>query len=292
MKQIVVISGKGGTGKTVITGAFAALAEGFFGRKQVMADCDVDAADLHLLLKPDIKERHEFKSGKSAVIDKKLCISCGKCRSICRFSAITEDFTVDSVSCEGCGFCSHVCPVDAIKMKENIAGEWFISDTRFGPMVHAKLGIAEENSGKLVTLVRNKAKETAEKEGVDFVIVDGSPGIGCPVIASIAGIDCALVVTEPTLSGLHDADRVIKVTSHFGITSKLIVNKYDLNQEMTDKIEKYCKDNKVEMLGKVSFDKEIVNAMVNGKTIVEYSDSRAKKEITDIWNRLMDSFQT
>ncbi|MBU1062303.1 MAG: ATP-binding protein [Candidatus Omnitrophica bacterium] len=284
MKQIVIISGKGGTGKTVITGAFAALA-----KNKVMADCDVDAADLHLLLNPDIKERHEFRSGKTAVIDRKLCTKCGKCISICRFDAITEDFTIDPVYCEGCAFCSHICPADTIKMKENVVGEWFIADTRFGPMVHARLGIAEENSGKLVTLVRKKAKEIAEQNKLDFVIVDGAPGIGCPVIASISGVDCALVITEPTLSGLHDADRVIKVTGHFGISAKLVVNKCDLNMDMTEKIEKYCADNNVETLGRIGFDKSIVDAMVNGKTIIEYSDSKAKEEITDIWNKLETS---
>ena len=283
MKQIVVISGKGGTGKTVITGAFAALA-----KNKVMADCDVDAADLHLLLKPEIKERHEFRSGKTALIDKKLCTKCGKCISICRFNAITEDFTVDPVSCEGCAFCSHICPTDSIKMQENTAGEWFISQTRFGPMVHAKLGIAEENSGKLVALVRKKAKEIAEQNKVDFVIVDGAPGIGCPVIASISGVDCALVITEPTLSGLHDADRVIKVTRHFGIPVKVVVNKYDLNKDMTDKIEEYCKDNNVEMLGKIGFDTSIVDAMVNGKTIMEFPSGKSKEEIHNIWDKLRE----
>jgi len=283
VKQIVVISGKGGTGKTVITGAFAALA-----KNKVMADCDVDAADLHLLLKPEIKERHEFRSGKTALIDKKLCTKCGKCISICRFNAITEDFTVDPVSCEGCAFCSHICPTDSIKMQENTAGEWFISQTRFGPMVHAKLGIAEENSGKLVALVRKKAKEIAEQNKVDFVIVDGAPGIGCPVIASISGVDCALVITEPTLSGLHDADRVIKVTRHFGIPVKVVVNKYDLNKDMTDKIEEYCKDNNVEMLGKIGFDTSIVDAMVNGKTIMEFPSGKSKEEIHNIWDKLRE----
>ncbi len=284
MKQIVVISGKGGTGKTVITGAFAALA-----KNKIMADCDVDAADLHLLLKPEIKERHEFRSGKTAFIDKKLCTKCGKCISICRFNAISEDFVVDPISCEGCAFCSHICPTDSIKMKENTTGESFISQTRFGPMVHAKLGIAEENSGKLVTLVRKKAKEIAEQNKVDLVIVDGAPGIGCPVIASISGVDCALVITEPTLSGLHDADRVIKVTKYFGISAKLIVNKYDLNMDMTKEIDKYCRDNNVEILGRIGFDKSIVDAMVNGKTVIEHSDCKAKEEITEIWNRLRDS---
>ncbi len=286
MKQIVIISGKGGTGKTVITGAFAALA-----KNKVMADCDVDAADLHLLLQPVIKERHEFRSGKTAKIDKKLCKECGKCISVCRFDAISESFTVDPISCEGCAFCSFICPEGVIRMEENISGEWYISETRFGPMVHAKLGIAEENSGKLVSLVRKQAKELAEKENCDWVIIDGAPGIGCPVIASLSGIDCALVVTEPTLSGLHDADRVINVAKHFGILAKLIVNKYDLNMDMTGKIERYCKDNNIDLIGKISFDKSIVEAMVSGKTIIEHKSGQAQKEIKGAWQVLQKKLE-
>ena len=281
MKQIVVISGKGGTGKTVITGAFAALA-----KNKVMADCDVDAADLHLLLAPEIKQRQEFKSGVTAKIDKKLCQQCGKCITVCRFNAIFEDFTIDPVSCEGCAFCSFICPEQAIKMQENLSGEWFISDTRFGPMVHAKLGIAEENSGKLVALVRQNAKELAEKQNCDWVIADGAPGIGCPVIASLSGTDCALVVTEPTLSGLHDADRVINVAKHFKVAVKMVINKYDLNTDMTAKIEQYCQNNNVQLLGKISFDKSIVKAMVAAKTIIEYPDGKAKEEISQVWDKL------
>jgi len=285
MKQIVIISGKGGTGKTVITGAFAALA-----KNKVMADCDVDAADLHLLLEPSIKERHEFKSGKTAIIDKVKCIKCGKCIKACRFDAISEDFIVDGIFCEGCAFCKFICPPGVIKMEENISGEWFISDTRFGPMVHAKLGIAEENSGKLVSLVRKQAKDLADKKNADWVIVDGAPGIGCPVIASLSGIDCAVVVTEPTLSGLHDADRVIKVTKHFGIAAKLIVNKYDLNMDMTGRIERYCKENDIDLIGKIPFDKNIVEAMVLGKTIMEYKTGQAQKEIESTWRLLQKKF--
>ena len=281
MKQIVVISGKGGTGKTVITGAFAALA-----KNKVMADCDVDAADLHLLLDPQIKERHVFKGGVTAIVNKELCTSCGKCREICRFDAIREDFVVDPISCEGCAFCSFICPAGAIEMKENTSGEWFVSDTRFGPMVHAKLGIAEENSGKLVAQVRQKAKQIAEQQNLDWVIVDGAPGIGCPVIASITGIDCALVITEPTLSGLHDAERVIGVTKHFGVLTKLVINKYDLNLEMTEKIEQYCRKNNISLIGKIGFNKSVVMAMVEGKTIMEYSDNAIKDVINKIWDNL------
>ncbi len=281
MKQIVVISGKGGTGKTIIAGAFAALA-----KNKIMADCDVDAADLHLLLQPKIRERREFKSGKTAKIDKKLCQRYGRCNAVCRFDAISEDFTVDPISCEGCGFCSYVCPTGAIKMEENKTGEWFISDTRFGSMVHAKLGIGEENSGKLVTLVRQKAKELAEKQNCDWVIIDGAPGIGCPVIASLSGIDCALVVTEPTLSGLHDADRVIGLAKHFGALVKLVINKYDLNIDMTERIEEYCKNDSIGLIGKVPFDESVVKAMVEGKTIMEYRKAKTKEVINGIWNRL------
>ena len=281
MKQIVIISGKGGTGKTIITGAFAALA-----KNKVMADCDVDAADLHLLLRPDIKERHEFRSGKTAKIDKKFCKQCGECITVCRFDAISDDFTIDPISCEGCAFCSFVCPEGAIKMEENLSGEWYISDTRFGPMVHAKLGIAEENSGKLVSLVRKQAKDLAERENRDWVIIDGAPGIGCPVIASLSGIDRAVVITEPTLSGLHDADRVIEVAKHFKVETRLVINKHDLNPEMTKKIEKYCAEHKIGLIGKVGFDKSVVKAMVDGKTIIEYGHSRVKDEIIDIWEKL------
>jgi len=283
MKQIVIISGKGGTGKTVMTGAFAALA-----KNKVMADCDVDAADLHLLLQPNIKERHEFKSGQTASIDKKICQQCGQCIVVCRFNAINQDFTVDPISCEGCAFCSHICPVQAIRMEENIAGEWFISETRFGPMVHAKLGIAEENSGKLVSLVRSQAKELAEKEGCDWVIIDGAPGISCPVIASLSGIDCALVVTEPTLTGLHDALRVIDVARHFDVAVKLVINKYDLNTEMSQKIEEYCNKNGIFLIGKIAFDKSVTEAMIEGKTILEYKDTRIKDEVVKIWEELRD----
>ncbi len=302
MKQIVVISGKGGTGKTVITASFAALANNYnndrlFHRGKVMVDCDVDAADLHLLLKPEIKEKHEFRSGVTAFIDKDKCNKCGLCRKLCRFFAIDfalEDgvansaYSVDPVACEGCAFCSFACPQQAIEMKENLSGEWYVSDTRFGPMVHARLGIAEENSGKLVFLVREKAKEIAKMNNADYVIIDGSPGIGCPVIASLSGVDCALVVTEPTISGLHDADRVIKVAKHFKVPVKLMVNKYDLNIQMSEKIESYCQRENVPFVGKLRFDKKIVEAMVNGKTIVEYAAEESTEMIKGIWNKLQD----
>ena len=264
MKQILVISGKGGTGKTILTGAFSALIE-----NKVMVDCDVDAADLHLLLSPIIKERNDFRSGKTAIIDKDKCTQCGKCIELCRYDAISADFIIDPIACEGCSFCGHICPSEAIEMQENESGEWYISDTRFGSLVHARLGIAEENSGKLVSLVRAKAKELAEKENCDWIIIDGPPGIGCPVIASLTGIDCALVVTEPTLSGLHDAKRVIEVARHFKVPVKFDINKYSLNTNMRKQLEEYCWQNKIHVVGRIAFVKTIVASMVEWKTIIE-----------------------
>ena len=281
MKQLLIISGKGGTGKTVIAGALAALP-----KRQVIVDCDVDAANLHILMQPQIKERNDFRCGATAIIDAGRCTQCGLCRELCRFDAVSPDFTIDPVACEGCGLCQMACPSDAIEMKENISGQWFISDTRFGPFVHARLGIAEENSGKLVTLVKGKGQKIAEEQKADWMIIDGSPGIGCPVIASLSGVDCALIVTEPTLSGLHDAQRVFKVARHFGIATTLAVNKYDLSPEMTQKIEKFCQDNDIEVVAKIAFDRHVVDAMVNGKTILEDDDCIVKKEIINMWDKL------
>ncbi len=281
MKQIVVISGKGGTGKTVLTGAFAALAQ-----NKIMVDCDVDASDLHLLLHPSIKEKNIFKSGKTAVINQKKCIQCLKCLKACRFDAIDNNLIIDPINCEGCAFCYHICPVNAIELKENISGEWFISDTKYGPFVHAKLGIAEENSGKLVSLIRQKAKEIATQQKLDLIIIDGSPGIGCPVIACITGVDCALIVTEPTLSGLHDAIRVIKVARHFNVPIKMIINKFDLNNDMTKEIEEYCNKTNIPVIGKIKFDESIVESVVQCKTIMETSNIEIKRTIEKIWSNL------
>jgi MinD superfamily P-loop ATPase len=285
MKQIVVISGKGGTGKTTLAAAFASLA-----KNAVFTDCDVDASDLHLLLNPEIKEKNIFKSGFTAVVEKEKCIECGKCIEVCRFDAVKENFIIDPISCEGCYFCSLICPTQAIKMEENVSGEWFISKTRYGPMVHAKLGTGEENSGKLVSLVREKAKEVAIEKGRELIIIDGSPGIGCPVIASITGVDFAIIVTEPTIPGLHDLMRVAEVGKHFKIPLKLVVNKYDLNVEMTKKIENFCSDNEIEALGRITFDKSVINAMVEGKTIIEFDNGKASKEIIEIWGKLKIDF--
>jgi len=281
MKQITVISGKGGTGKTVLTASFSALA-----KNKVMADCDVDAADLHLLLHPVIKERHDFEGGVTAKIDEEVCIRCRKCIDICRFDAITDKIKVDPISCEGCALCSRICPVEAIKMEDNICGEWFVSETKYGPLVHAKLGIAEENSGKLVTKVRQIAKEIAKNKGMDYVIIDGPPGIGCPVIASLTGVDVAVIVTEPTLSGIHDMERVLDVASHFEVDSKVVVNKYDLNIDNSKQIMSFCREKNIELAGLIPFSREVSESIVKGITIVEYMQNDVSKEITSIWQKI------
>jgi len=283
MRQIVIISGKGGTGKTVVAGSLAVLAQ-----NKVMVDCDVDAADLHLLLHPEIRERHEFVCGKTAEIDTRLCQKCGQCVPACRFKAISEDFTVDPIACEGCALCSRICPFNAIRMVDNLAGEWFISDTKHGPFVHAKLGIAEENSGKLVAKIRQIARDLAKKDNLDYVIIDGPPGIGCPVIASLTGVNCALIVTEPTLSGIHDAERVMEVARHFNVPVRMVVNKYDLNLDMTGQIERFCGDNGIPVIGKIAFDKVVVESIVAGKAIVEYEDGPIKVELVKIWEALQE----
>jgi MinD superfamily P-loop ATPase len=278
VRELVVISGKGGTGKTSIVASFAALAE-----NKVMADCDVDAADLHLLLEPQVKNREEFRSSKSAIIDLGCCVPCNKCREVCRFEAISRDYVVDKIACEGCGVCVHFCPEGAIELRENLSGEWFISETRFGPLVHARLGIAEENSGKLVAVVRQNARELAHREGLDTILVDGAPGIGCPVISSLTGATAALVVTEPTVSGLHDMQRVVKLTAYFQIPTYVCINKFDLNTQMTARAEAFCQQRRLKLVGKVPYDTVVTKAMVQGKTVVEYSSGLVAREIERLW---------
>ena len=277
MKEIVVLSGKGGTGKTSIVASFAALAQ-----SKVLADCDVDAADLHLLLSPTVKEEKEFWSGQVAFIDREKCIECDLCQEICRFGAI-KDFKVDPVSCEGCGFCYQVCPVDAIAMKDSMSGHSFISETKYGYLCHARLGIAQENSGKLVALVRQNAKLIAERDNLDYIITDGPPGIGCPVISSLSGASLALLVTEPTLSGIHDLERVIGVCCHFGTPALVCINKYDINQENTSEIESYCFNQGVEVASKIPFDNVVTEALIKRLPVVEYSDSKVTQQIKELW---------
>jgi MinD superfamily P-loop ATPase len=283
MKELTIISGKGGTGKTSVVASFAAIAQ-----NKVLADADVDAADLHLILTPAIKHEEDFKGGRTAQIDPEICTECGECLERCQFNAISPDFVVDKIDCEGCGVCVHFCPVEAIDFPQNICGKWYISDTRFGPMVHARLGIAEENSGLLVSLVRNQAKVLAEERGLDTIIVDGPPGIGCPVIASITGSSAVLIVTEPTLSGLHDLERVGGLAAHFKIPTLACVNKFDLNEEMSNQIADYCARNRIELVGRIPYDTAVTYAMVAGKSIVEFSDGRVSDAIKDIWHKVED----
>jgi MinD superfamily P-loop ATPase len=291
MKELVVISGKGGTGKTSITAAFASLA-----KNAVIADCDVDAADLHLVLEPTIKKESEFSGGKQASIIAEKCIGCGKCAQMCRFDALKFDgpgndivgktYTVDSVSCEGCKVCVEFCPVDAIAFEPAINGKCFISDTRFGPMVHAKLGIAEENSGKLVTLIRKEAKAIAEQQNKKLLLIDGSPGIGCPVIASITGADLVLVVTEPTLSGKHDLERVAKLTSNFGIKTLVCINKADINPEMSQSIIEDAGKNGLKVVGQIPYDEAFTKAQIMKATLIEYTGGNTAEQIKSMWREV------
>ncbi len=286
MKELVIVSGKGGTGKTSLTACFSALAE-----SRVTADCDVDAADLHLILNPKVKHEDNFTGGFRAEIKNDICTECGKCIELCRFDAINEDYEMDRISCEGCGVCAYFCPEDAIEMIQKISGKWFVSDTRFGRFIHAKLGIAEENSGKLVALVRRLANINAKKDENELVIVDGSPGIGCPVISSITGTDYVLIVTEPTLSGKHDLERVVKLTKYFGIKSGICINKFDLNLRLSKEIVDFCKKNELDFLGKIPYDNIFIDAMIEGKSVIEYSNGKISKIITDIWERILEKLR-
>jgi MinD superfamily P-loop ATPase len=287
MKQLTILSGKGGTGKTTITASFAVLA-----KNAVVADCDVDAPDLHMLLHPEIIKTQEFKGSKLAVIDKTKCVECGLCREKCRFDAITEDFTVDPISCEGCGVCTITCPVNAIKLTERISGHAYISKTKYGFMAHAMLSPSESNSGKLVTLVRQNAKILTEKEDSDLIIIDGPPGIGCTVIASVTGIDAGLVVTEPTMSGIHDLERALQLLKHFNVQSFVCVNMYDINKDNTEKIVGFCEENGIKVVGKITFNPIITEAMVNGKPIVEYvPESGVAKEIERTWKKIVSALE-
>lgn len=288
LEELAVISGKGGTGKTSLTASFAVMAE-----SAVVADCDVDAADLHLVLDPHNVSRHRFFSGREAVIMQSACDQCGTCFDNCRFGAVQMEtsaqgeisYAVDSVVCEGCGVCVRFCPMQAIDFPEQLCGEWMIAKTRCGPMVHARLGVAAENSGKLVTTVRQEARRIAEKEGRSLVIVDGPPGIGCPVIASVTGTTKVLVVTEPTVSGEHDLARVLQLTSHFGITTKVCVNKWDLNPEMTERIEKAARAAGADPVGRVRYDPATTQAQIEELSVVE-TEAPSAEDVRKVWRRL------
>lgn len=280
MKEIVVLSGKGGTGKTTVTASLAALV-----KNAVLTDCDVDAADLHLLLKPEIKETFEFQGSQKARINENSCDRCGRCEEVCRFDAI-KNFNINHIFCEGCRVCYNICPRKAIDMVDTLSGHWYISNTKYGPMVHAKLGIGEENSGKLVSLVKKAAREIAERERYKYIITDGPPGIGCPVISSLSGADVALIVTEPTAAGLHDLARVLKLAENFRVIVKVVINKFDLDEEKSKEIEQYCIDKGIEVIGKIPFDEEVVKAISKGVPPVEYSSGPAAEALRKLAGRL------
>ena len=283
MKEIVIVSGKGGTGKTSLTASFALLAN-----NAVLGDCDVDAADLHLILTPTVRERHDFWSGHEAVINPKLCIPRGVCSKLCRFDAISKKdgtYYVDPTACEGCGVCAHFCPQGAIEMKDRLCGAWMISDTRAGPMVHAKLGVAAENSGKLVSTVRQEARRLANETQRDTILIDGPPGIGCAVIASVTGASAVVMVTEPSMSGEHDLMRTLELARHFKVPAFVCVNKWDICPDMAEQIETKAAAAGAIVLGRIRYDGGVTEAQKLAKAVIE-TGAPCASDIEVIWNKL------
>ncbi len=290
-QEITIISGKGGTGKTTVTASFA-----FLAKNKIMADNDVDAADLHLLLTPTVLESHDFVGGIKAVIEVDKCVGCGKCAQACHFNAIMLDgpandivdftYRIDQMACEGCGLCPLVCPMNAISTEKKVNGRYFVSSTDYGPMVHARLGIAEENSGRLVTQVRNRAKLLANELKQDLILGDGPPGTGCPVIASVSGTDFVVIVTEPTVSGVHDMKRVMQLAAHFAVPVGIIINKFDLNEDQVKQIEIIARTHSARIIGRIPFDRVVNDALMAGKVVVQYSESKATQAIRDTWAEL------
>jgi len=289
MKEILILSGKGGTGKTTILGAFAHLA-----KNKILVDCDVDASDLHLLLAPRPTEEHAFKSGVKARVEIDKCSGCGMCAELCQFDSITMDDTafISRLNCEGCGVCAHFCPEDCIVLDENHCGSWYVADTDYGTLVHAQLFAGEENSGKLVSFIKNKARDLAEKTATELILIDGAPGVGCPVIASLSNVDLAVVITEPTLSGLHDLERILDLTDHFKIPALICINKWDLHPEMSSKIEADCKARDVELLGKIPFDPTVIDSQIQGTPLTLSETSLAAYSVRAVWEKLQEKINT
>ncbi len=289
MKEIVVISGKGGTGKTSISAAFAMLG----GNDLIVADCDVDAADMHLLLKPDFNTKVDFYSGQLAVIDSEKCTDCGKCAAVCRFNAISVidgNFTVNPIKCEGCGYCSRICPVEAISNIQPKAGQWYESEIKNGStMVHARLGIGADNSGKLVAKVKNEARRVAAERSKEMILVDGAPGIGCPVVSSLSGAALVVLVTEPSVSGFHDLKRVYQLVKKFKIKAACIINKHDLNLDVSKQIHDFVKEEGILQLSNLPYSPSFTRAMIQGQTIIEYDAAEIKASLVDSWEKILKS---
>jgi MinD superfamily P-loop ATPase len=295
-KEVTVISGKGGTGKTTVTASLAQLT-----KNKVLADNDVDAADLHLLLAPRVRDVHDFVGGTKATIDPSDCIGCGRCAEACHFNAIRFDgpandlvqhtYRIEPLACEGCGLCPLVCPTNTIKSERNVTGRWYVSGTDYGPMAHARLGIAEENSGRLVAQVRRRAAELAGELGKELILGDGPPGTGCPVIASVSGSDLVLIVTEPTVSGVHDMERVMKLAAHFGVKVAVVINKADLNAKQGERIAKLADEHGAPVIGRIPFDRAVNDALMAGKTVLDYGDSAAEKALRETWDNLQSALE-
>jgi MinD superfamily P-loop ATPase len=301
VKQLVILSGKGGTGKTSLAAAFAHLAcDGPMSLRAVLADADVDAANLELVLQPCSLEQHEFMGGSKAVIDPAKCEGCDICTQVCRFDAVIsprpnwergaqggESYHVDSIACDGCAACVYPCPAQAIHMEPQLAGHWFRSESRYGPLFHAALRPAHENSGKLVTLVKQQARLLGLDEGYQVVIVDGPPGIGCPVISAASGADLAVIVAEPTAAGIHDMRRALETTAHFRVESLVCINKADIYPAGAEQIDAYCREHGVEMVGRIPFDATVTEAMVHGEPVTAYRPAApASQAMRDIWQRV------
>jgi len=284
--EIAIISGKGGTGKSSISAAFATL-----NGDVVLADCDVDAANLFLLFNPSHEEEVIYVAGQKAVLDYTRCTNCGLCLDYCRFDAISlidGKVVISEISCDGCILCSRICPVKAIKMVVNDKSRMYSGNFRNGKMVYGRLAPGEENSGKLVNMVRDKAKKISKDTGLKTIILDGPPGIGCPVISTITGVDEVVIVTEPTISGLHDMQRALEIVQRFSLTPSVIINKADLNPSMTSQIRFWCKENGIIVIWELPFEVKIVEAMIQGKSITEYDpDLKISKQINEIWNNLL-----
>lgn len=285
MRQLVIVSGKGGTGKTSVCSSLAAVAE-----NAIVADCDVDAANMGLLLEAETVESEPFEGGRVPILLKERCLECGMCQEVCRFGAIDDQFQIDPFACEACGFCAHVCPVEAIEMRPRVSGELLISSTPYGTLVHARLGVAEEYSGRLVAEVRKRARQVGDEEGCDLIIADGPPGIGCPVISAVTGADLALIVTEPSVSGLHDLERVLGVIANFRIPAIAVINKYDINTEMSRAVEKRCAELSVPVVGQIPFDPSVARAIVHNQPPVLGATGPAAAALRRVCELVLGSF--